>query len=102
VIDHGTVIARGTADQLKRQIGGDQIEVILEDPADAGRVIELVACHTCGDSHLDGGDGRTVVMPVITLDGMVPKVVRDLDQANIGVRATSAFGGRPWTTSSSP
>jgi ABC-2 type transport system ATP-binding protein len=86
VIDHGMVIARGTADQLKRQIGGDQIEVILEDPADAGRVIELVACHTCGDSHLDGGDGRTVVMPVVTLDGMVPKVVRDLDQANIGVR----------------
>src|SRR5262245_62060376 len=86
VIDHGQVIARGTADQLKREIGGDQIEVILEDPADAGRVTELVACHTCGESHLDGGDGRTVVMPVVSLDGMVPKVVRDLDQAKIGVR----------------
>jgi ABC-2 type transport system ATP-binding protein len=84
VIDHGTVIARGTADELKREIGGDQIEVVLEDPADAGRVIELVACHTCGESHLD--DGRTVVMPVTSLDGMVPKVVRDLDQAAIGVR----------------
>jgi ABC-2 type transport system ATP-binding protein len=85
VIDRGTVIARGTSDQLKRQIGGDQIEVILEDPTDAGRVIELVACHTCGESHLDGG-GRTVVMPVATLEGMVPKVVRDLDAAQIGVR----------------
>jgi ABC-2 type transport system ATP-binding protein len=86
VIDHGTVIARGTADQLKRQIGGDQIEVILEDPADAARVIELVACHTCGESHLHGGDRRTVVMPVTSLDGMVPKVVRDLDHAQIAVR----------------
>jgi ABC-2 type transport system ATP-binding protein len=86
VIDQGTVIARGTADELKREIGGDRIEVILEDPADAGRVIELVACHTCGESHLDGGDGRTVVMPVVSLDGMVPKVVRDLDHAQIDVR----------------
>jgi ABC-2 type transport system ATP-binding protein len=86
VIDHGTVIARGTADELKRQIGGDRIEVILEDPAEAGRVIELVACHTCGESHLDGGDGRTVVMPVTSLEGMVPKVVRDLDHAQITVR----------------
>jgi ABC-2 type transport system ATP-binding protein len=86
VIDRGTVIARGTADQLKRQIGGDRIEVILEDPAEAGRVIEIVACHTCGESHLDGGDGRTVVMPVTSLDGMVPKVVRDLDRAQIAVR----------------
>ena len=86
VIDRGMVIARGTADELKRQIGGDQVEVILEDPADASRVIELVACHTCGESHLDGGDGRTVVMPVTSLDGMVPKVVRDLDEAKIVVR----------------
>jgi len=86
VIDHGTVIARGTADELKRQIGGDQIEVVLEDPGDAGQVIELVACHTCGESHLDGPDGRTVIMPVTSLEGMVPKVVRDLDQAKIGVR----------------
>jgi ABC-2 type transport system ATP-binding protein len=86
VIDHGRVIARGTADELKREIGGDQIEVVLEDPGDAGQVIELVACHTCGESHLDGADGRTVIMPVASLDGMVPKVVRDLDQARIGVR----------------
>jgi ABC-2 type transport system ATP-binding protein len=86
VIDHGVVIARGTADELKRQIGGDQVEVVLEDPADAGQVIELVACHTCGDSHVDGVDRRTVVMPVTDLTGMVPKVVRDLDRANIQVR----------------
>jgi ABC-2 type transport system ATP-binding protein len=80
------VIARGTSDQLKRQIGGDQVEVVLEDPNDAARVIELVACHACGESHIDGVERRTVVMPVTDLTGMVPKVVRDLDQAGVQVR----------------
>src|SRR5215216_3458248 len=31
VIDHGTVIAEGTADQLKDRVGGERIELKLED-----------------------------------------------------------------------
>ena len=33
VIDHGRAIAQGTADQLKAQVGGERIEVIVADPA---------------------------------------------------------------------
>ena len=33
VIDHGRVIARGTADQLKGQVGGERLEVTVSDPA---------------------------------------------------------------------
>ena len=29
VIDHGKVIARGTADELKSQVGGERIEVVV-------------------------------------------------------------------------
>lgn len=37
VVDHGRVIARGTADQLKDQIGGDRIELAVGDiQTDAG------------------------------------------------------------------
>ncbi len=86
VIDQGMVIARGTSDELKRQIGGDQIEVVLEDPTDAAQVIELVGCHTCGDPHIDGRERRTVVLPVTEVTGMVPRVVRDLDHAGIVIR----------------
>ena len=86
VIDRGVVIARGTADELKRQIGGDQIEVVLEDPGDTARVVEIVGCHTCDEPHVDGVDGRTVVLPVADVTGMVPQVVRDLDHAGIVVR----------------
>jgi ABC-2 type transport system ATP-binding protein len=34
VVDHGVVIARGDARQLKREIGGDQLVVVTVDPAD--------------------------------------------------------------------
>src|SRR5690554_1440153 len=33
VIDHGQAIARGNADQLKRQIGGERVELVVESPA---------------------------------------------------------------------
>jgi ABC-2 type transport system ATP-binding protein len=85
VIDRGEVIARGTSDALKRQVGGDQIEILLQDAADAPQVMTLVACHGCDDPHVDGDD-RRVILPVPDLTGMVPQVVRDLDHAGIAVR----------------
>ena len=40
VIDHGREIAQGTADELKQQVGGERIELVVEDPA---RVADAVA-----------------------------------------------------------
>ena len=37
VIDHGRVIARGTSDELKSQVGGDRVEVTLPDVEHAAR-----------------------------------------------------------------
>ena len=38
VIDHGKVIAEGTPDELKARVGGERLEVTLEDPSrPAGR-----------------------------------------------------------------
>ena len=31
VVDHGKIIARGTADELKSQVGGERIEVVVHD-----------------------------------------------------------------------
>ena len=33
VIDHGRIIARGDARSLKRQVGGDHLQVVVVDPA---------------------------------------------------------------------
>ena len=32
VVDHGKIIARGTADELKAQVGGERIEVVVQRP----------------------------------------------------------------------
>ena len=34
VVDKGKIIARGTADELKSQVGGERIEVVIHEPAE--------------------------------------------------------------------
>jgi ABC-2 type transport system ATP-binding protein len=43
VIDHGKVIAEGTADQLKSQVGGERLEVTLGDAADVPAAVSLLS-----------------------------------------------------------
>ncbi len=85
VIDHGRTIARGSAAELKRALGGEQVEVELEDPGDGLRVLDLLTPRACGPGHHDEGT-TTVTVPVADLAGIVPAVVRELDAAGIAVR----------------
>ncbi|MDQ6616546.1 MAG: ATP-binding cassette domain-containing protein [Actinomycetota bacterium] len=98
VIDHGTTIARGTADDLKGRVGGDRVEIVLADPRDGARVIDLLAHRACGRGQVveeNSVVGTSVVtVPVQSVTGIVPAVVRDLDGAGIkvldvGVRRTT-------------
>ena len=46
VIDHGVLIAEGTSDQLKDRVGGERLEVTLEegfDPTAAARALDSMA-----------------------------------------------------------
>src|SRR3954462_4847952 len=43
VIDHGTVIAEGSSDELKDRVGGERLEVRLEDGADPEAAIRALA-----------------------------------------------------------
>jgi ABC-2 type transport system ATP-binding protein len=89
VIDRGKAIARGTSEQLKQQIGGELIEVVVEDPGDVQRVIEALGHHACGDPYV-GEDERTVSLPVFRVEGLVPTAVRELDAAGIAVHDVAA------------
>jgi daunorubicin resistance ABC transporter ATP-binding subunit len=42
VIDHGRIIAEGTGDQLKDEVGGQVVEVRLADPADRAGALEAL------------------------------------------------------------
>ncbi|MDJ0392242.1 ATP-binding cassette domain-containing protein [Rhodococcus sp. G-MC3] len=42
VLDKGSIIAEGTADQLKAQVGGERLEFVLTDASDRGRALEIL------------------------------------------------------------
>jgi len=82
VIDHGSVIAEGTSDELKGQIGGERLDLVLEDPADAERAVTALS-EMCIERP--SVDGRTVSAPVRTHTGMIAEAVRRLDGAGVGI-----------------
>ena len=53
VIDVGTVIAEGTSDELKDRIGGEVLEIHVEQPEDATRVAEALKGVGTGEAIVD-------------------------------------------------
>ncbi|MEU8109171.1 ATP-binding cassette domain-containing protein [Nonomuraea muscovyensis] len=53
VVDHGRVIALGTADELKAQVGGDRIELSVTSAADLETVRHALAPLAAGDVQTD-------------------------------------------------
>ncbi|WP_298891193.1 ATP-binding cassette domain-containing protein [uncultured Serinicoccus sp.] len=92
VIDHGTVIAEGTADELKAQIGGHRVVVTLVDAADADTARAVLARHGTEEVQQDTG-GRTLSVPVSEGPGALQHVLADLDGE--GVRLHDAGMRRP-------
>ncbi len=84
VIDHGKVIARGTADELKGQVGGERIEVVVHDRADLDRAEEILARDGSGQWVLDEHT-RKLTVPATGGAGKLMEIVRDLSDAGIGI-----------------
>jgi ABC-2 type transport system ATP-binding protein len=82
VIDHGTVIAEGTADELKDRVGGERLELRLEDPADAERAIAALA--DMADERPELVDG-VVRQPLRRRSGAIASAVRRLDDAGVAI-----------------
>jgi daunorubicin resistance ABC transporter ATP-binding subunit len=82
VIDHGRVIAGGTAAELKTQTGGARLEITLREPsAIASSALEPFVSGPIVVSH----DGRRLRAPVRSGEGLATTVVRALDAAGISV-----------------
>jgi ABC-2 type transport system ATP-binding protein len=82
VIDHGTVIAEGTSDQLKDRVGGERLEVRLEDPADAEDAIAALAEVAAEQPVAEDGTVRAAVRE---RTGAIARAVRLLDDRNVGI-----------------
>jgi ABC-2 type transport system ATP-binding protein len=83
VVDHGRIIARGTADELKAQVGGERIEVVVRDRAAVPRAMELLSADCHGEVTLDEHTRRLTVPASGGGAGVLVQVVRDLDEAGI-------------------
>ncbi len=82
VIDHGRVIAEGTSDELKARVGGERLEVHLEDASQAEAAVRALA-PMCGENPAvyDG----IVRSGVKRSSGAIIEAVRRLDEAGIGI-----------------
>ncbi len=84
VIDHGREIARGTADELKRQIGGERIELVLASPTALATAQEVLSRLAAGEVMLDEAN-RTLTVPVTGGAGTLMEALRLLDSNSISV-----------------
>jgi ABC-2 type transport system ATP-binding protein len=82
VIDHGRIIAQGTADQLKRQVGGERLELTVADAAALERVAASLAPLGVGRPAVDTGR-RSFVMPVSGGPEVLREALRRLEEQQV-------------------
>jgi ABC-2 type transport system ATP-binding protein len=82
VIDHGRVIAEGSSDELKDQVGGEALEVTLEsaDEAEAARAALVGICSAPPEL-----DGVVLKVPVAERKGTIAAAVQRLNDAGVGI-----------------
>ena len=81
VIDRGKVIARGTSDELKTQVGGERLELIVAE-GDIARAREIADRVGGTTSTVDAGL-RKISTPVTTGGNALVELLRELDIAKI-------------------
>jgi len=82
VVNHGQVIAEGTPDELKRQVGGHRLEIRLANEELASAAAEVLAPVGSGPPVLLDG---AVSLPIASAAGTVTAAVRRLDEAEIPI-----------------
>lgn len=81
VIDHGRAIARGTAEELKRRVGGARATFTLNADSDADALLASVASHVAEGDHPTREDDELSIG--ITAGTTAAELVRALDAAGV-------------------
>jgi ABC-2 type transport system ATP-binding protein len=85
VIDLGKVIAEGTSDELKGQLGGELLELHVADKAETERTAGILAGIGTGDHVVDPATGLVRVHAGTDGTGVVFEAVRRLDESKIWI-----------------
>jgi ABC-2 type transport system ATP-binding protein len=84
VVDHGRELARGTAHQLKTRVGGERIEVTVDDPDHVDIARGVLHALAVGDVEVDVA-GRRLLAPVSGGAGVLTVALRELDGRGVAV-----------------
>jgi ABC-2 type transport system ATP-binding protein len=84
VIDHGRAIAHGTADQLKRDVGGERIEVVVT-PQQLDEAVEVLRTLASGDVQIERHTQR-VLAPAAGGTDELRRVMDALESHGITIR----------------
>ncbi|HEY7045858.1 MAG TPA: ATP-binding cassette domain-containing protein [Jatrophihabitantaceae bacterium] len=84
VVDHGKAIAEGTADELKAQVGGERIEIVLSSSDDLGSAHGVLSGVVEGAVEVDDR-ARRLTAPVTHGASALMETLRRLDADNIAL-----------------
>jgi ABC-2 type transport system ATP-binding protein len=83
VIDRGQQIAHGTADELKKQLGGERMEVCVDADASVADARRILADFTTGEIHVQE---RRVTVPIVGGARTLTHALRSLDTDGVQVQ----------------
>jgi ABC-2 type transport system ATP-binding protein len=80
VIDHGAIIAEGTASQLKEQLGGAVIEMVMQADDEVRRAVSIIGPIVGAEPEVEG---RTIRVPSPDGSHLLAQMLRQLDDEGV-------------------
>jgi len=84
VIDHGRIIAQGTSDELKREVGGERLDITIADGARLAEMRDLLEPLGIGRATIDA-QRRQFLIPVSGGVAVLTEALRRLDAVQLDV-----------------
>ncbi|NUS72892.1 MAG: ATP-binding cassette domain-containing protein [Corynebacteriales bacterium] len=85
VIDHGRLIASGTATELKASVGGERLEVVVGGAAEV-QAARGALHHITGEEPIVDEEAASLRVPVRGGATILPAVIRALDDAEVTLK----------------
>jgi len=90
VVDHGRVIAEGTAAELKATLGATVVEIGMVDETSAEQTLAIAVADGDDEDRVDGsGPGRsgtTIRVPTVNGPRTLARIIRGMDAAGLTAR----------------
>ena len=83
VVDQGRVIARGTSDELKEQIGGERLELTVSPESNFQATLQILRSYAVGGEVQANVEHRHFTAPLVQGGQKLAGIIRDFEAAEI-------------------